>query len=208
MKELHFITKLTECPDCHSQLKAYKTARKPVKSAGGGYITVVEHIKQCSNGHERRLLRSENLLAIVNRHCTYTNDVTLSAARMRFIDGRSCSEIASAMDIGLSERHVRRLSSTALEVFANIHEKGSDRLKQLLGRWVLQIDGTVDGEYDMIVAVRDAVSGFVLHAKRCHSESRESIEAVLNDIKSSFGTPAASMSDTYIRFAEGAWGNH
>ncbi len=192
---MHFATKLTECPDCHSQLKAYKTTRKLVKSAGGGYITIVEHIKQCRNGHERRLFHSENLPAIVNRRCTYTNDVMLSAARMRFIDGRSCSEIASAMDIEISERHVRRLSNTALKVFANIHEKNGDKLKPLLGRWVLQIDGTVDGEYDMIVAVRDAVSGFVLHAKRCHSESKESIEAVLNDIKLKYGTPTASMSD-------------
>ena len=192
---MHFITELTSCPECHSQLRAYKTTRKPVKFAGGGYFTIVEHIKQCRNGHERILFRSENLPSIVNRRCTYANDVMLSAARMRFIEGRSCREIASAMDVGISERHVRRLSNTALDLFAKIHEKSSDRLRPLLGRWVLQIDGTVDGGYDMIVAVRDAVSGFVLHAKRCRSESKESIEAVLSDIKLKFGTPVASMSD-------------
>ena len=195
LKELHFITDLTECPECSSKLKAYKTTGKPVKFAGGGYVAIVEHIKYCRNGHKRRLFRSERMPAIVNKRCIYANDVMLSAARMRFIDGRSCSEIARAMDIGISERHVRRLSNTALEVFANIHEKNGDKLKPLLGSWVLQIDGTVDGDYDMIVAVRDAVSGFVLHAKRCRSESRESIEAVLNGMKMRFGTPAASMSD-------------
>ncbi len=182
-------------PECRSQLRAYKTTRKPVKFAGGGYVAVVKHIKQCRNGHVLRLFRSERVQAIVNRRSIYANDVMLSAAIMRFIDGRSCSEIASAMDIGISERHVGRLSNTALEVFANIHEKSGYKLKELLPGWVLQIDGTVDGDYGMIVAVRDAVSGFVLHARRCHSESMESIEAVLSDIKSSFGTPAASMSD-------------
>ena len=193
--ELHFTTESTECTVCSSELLAYKTKRRNVRSADMGCFVAVEHMRQCGNGHPRIVFRSGRLKNIVNGHCTYANDVMASAATMRFIGGRSCSEIARALDIGISERHVRRLSSTALEVFANIHEKGGDRLKQLLGRWVLQIDGTVDGEYDMIVAVRDAVSGFVLYAKRCHSESRESIEAVLNEIKSSFGTPAASMSD-------------
>jgi hypothetical protein len=195
MREVHFITELTECTECRSQLRAYKTTRKTVKFAGGGCFIAVEHIKQCGNGHERIVFRSENVPPIVNRGCTYANDVMLSASTMRFIDGRSCSEIASAMDIGISERHVRRLSNTALEVLANIHEKSGDRLRQMLGRWVLQIDGMVDGEYNMIVAVRDAVGGFVLYAKKCRSESTESIVAVLMDIKSKFGTPVASMSD-------------
>ena len=47
LRELHFTTELTECPECRSQLRAYKTTRKPVKFAGGGYVAIVEHIKQC-----------------------------------------------------------------------------------------------------------------------------------------------------------------
>ena len=81
-------------------------------------------------------------------------------------------------------------------MLAAIHGKSGDRLMAVIGGgWVLQIDGTVDGDYDMIVVVRDAVSGFVLYVVKCHSESEASIEAVLSEIKSRYGTPVASMSD-------------
>ena len=73
-------------------------------------------------------LRSERLKNIVSGHCTYANDVMVPTATMRFIGGRSCSEIARALDTGISERHVGRLSNTALEVFTRIHEKSSTYL--------------------------------------------------------------------------------
>ena len=193
---VHFTTEFTECTACMSSLKVYKTKRRTVCSADACSFVAVEHMRYCDRGHKRIVFRSERLKSIVNRGCTYANDVMVLSAASRFTDGRVSGEIAVALDIGISERHVRRLSNTALDVLAAIHGKSGDRLMAVIGGgWVLQIDGTVDGDYDMIVVVRDAVSGFVLYVVKCHSESEASIEAVLSEIKSRYGTPVASMSD-------------
>jgi hypothetical protein len=61
--------------------------------------------------------------------------------------------------------------------------------------YILQIDGTPDSEFSMIVAVRDSVSDFVLYVKRCHSESQESIEDILKAVKKRFGSPSGITCD-------------
>ncbi len=121
LREEHFTSESAECTVCSSELRAYKTKRRNVMSADMGGFVAVEHMKYCEDGHPRIIFRSGKLKHIVNGYCTYANDVIVPAAAMCFIDSRSCGEIARAMDIGISERHVRRLSSTALEVFANMH---------------------------------------------------------------------------------------
>ena len=103
LRELHFTTESTECTVCSSELLAYKTKRRNVRSADIGGFIAVEHIRQCENGHPRIVFRSERLKNIVNGYCTYANDVMVPAATMRFIDGRSCSEIARALDICISD---------------------------------------------------------------------------------------------------------
>ena len=100
-------------------------------------------------------------------HCTYANQVMLESATRRYIDGRSSSEIALGMNNGISERHVRRLSNTALDIFPVIHSSNADKLRSCLKSYILQIDGTTDSDFSMIVAVRDSISDFVLHVDRC-----------------------------------------
>ena len=114
---------------------------------------------------------------------------------MRFIDGRSSSEISSSINNGISERHVSRLSNMALEIFPVIHEENTGKLGSAMKSYILQIDGTVDSEFSMIVVVRDAISDFVLHARRCDSESHESMKSVLQEVKNKFGVPSGITSD-------------
>ena len=47
----------------------------------------------------------------------------------------------------------------------------------------------------MIFAVRDTLSGFTLHARKCHSESIESIRGILQDVRDRFGIPSGITSD-------------
>jgi hypothetical protein len=47
----------------------------------------------------------------------------------------------------------------------------------------------------MIVAVRDAVSGFDLYVKECGAESYESIKGILQILKERFGIPSGITSD-------------
>ncbi len=195
MITLHFGPSEKRCPDCGARLKAYKTRSRRVKSTELGVFHTKERIRRCSNGHPRKLFRSQELSQLVGKGCVYAHDVLLEAGKLRFLEGRSCREIAQQSGTGISERHARRLSSTALSVLKKVHEEHAPALTAAMGRWVLQIDGMVDGEYEMIVAVRDAVSGFLLYGKRCHFEKHAEIVPLLREVRERYGVPCAAICD-------------
>ena len=195
MITLRFEDPRKRCPLCSCRLMAYKTRRKLVRSKRLGTFLAREKVKYCAKGHSRVGFPSEELAALVGKGCTYAFDVLVEVASERFLKGRSCREIAEASELGISERHARRLSNEALEVVAAVHEASSEKLTAAMGKWVLQIDGTVDGEFEIIVAVRDALSGFLLYGERCHFETREEVRAIVQEVKARYGTPCATISD-------------
>ncbi len=134
---------------------------------------------------------------MVNPWCVYANDVMVEGARQRFLEGRSCREITSEMGSGLSEAHLCRLTNLALKLVSEIHAQRREEIARHLGKWILQIDGTVDGDFESVVAVRDARSGFLLYGRKCHSESERELTPLLEEIKSRFGVPAATLSDLH-----------
>ena len=137
--------------------------------------------------------RSDELDKIVPPRCTYANDIMVESAMERFIDGRRSSEISASL--GASEGHVRKLSNQGLALFGKIHEKHVPELRKYIKSYVLQLDGTTDSEYSMIIAVMDAISDFTLYVKKCDSESQEAIENILNDIDKKFGKPSGITCD-------------
>lgn len=190
MMEIVFSYPSERCPHCSSRLKAYRLDRRKVKCLEGEFIAL-HRIMICPV--ERIKFRSERLDLIIPPKCTYSNDVMVAGAIMRFVEGRSSSEISSLM--GVSEGHARKLTNQALEIFSEIHEDNVPELRSNMKSYILQIDGTTDSEFSMVVAVRDSVSGFVLYVKRCDSESEESIIDVLDTVKSRFGTPSGITCD-------------
>ena len=190
--EISFSPGFTTCPKCGNRLVLYKTERRNVKSIDYSF-TAVHRSMICR--HDQIVFRSERICEIVSPHCTYTNGVMLESARRRYVHGRSSSEIAMDMHNGISERHVRNLSNMALDIFPEIHEKNIEKLKQVIHPYVLQIDGTTDSDFSMIVAVRDSISDFVLYVNRCSSESEESIKTVLSEVKKKFGDPSGITCD-------------
>ena len=111
--------------------------------------------------------RSGKLDLIIPPGCTYSNDIMIESAVKRFIEGRSSSELSSS--IGVSEGHARKLGNQAPEILSEIYEKNIPELCKSMNLYILQMDGTTAPKFSMIVAVRDSVSGFVLHAKICDS---------------------------------------
>ncbi len=183
----------TVCPDCGSGLKAYRTDRRRVVSWEIGEFTAVHKIMRCD--HSGIIFRSERLESLIGSRCTYANDIMLESAMKRFIHGRSCSEISDESGTGISERHTRRLTNDALGIFQKIHEETSDKIRAAMSSWILQIDGTTDSEFDMIIVVMDSESGFVLHVKRCHAESEAEILGILRTVRERFGIPSGTISD-------------
>ncbi len=195
MITLHFEPSLKRCPRCTCRLNLYGTRRRLVKTKQQGTFLALERVLCCAKGHPRLLFASEELAALVAKGCTHAFDVMVEVADQRLLKGRSCSEIAQESVLGISERHARRLSNQALEVVEMTHAESSEKLKATMGRWVLQIDGTVDGEFKVIVAVRDALSGFLLYGAHCHFERHEENVEVLQVVKARYGTPCAAISD-------------
>ena len=113
----------------------------------------------------------------------------------RFIKGYSCSEISSGLNNGISESHVRLLSNRGMEIFMEIHNDNIPKLKDAMNSYILQIDGTTDSEFAMVIVVRDAISRFTLYAEKCHSESFENIKDILLKVKKKFGIPSGAISD-------------
>ena len=148
--EISFSPGFTTCPKCGSRLVLYKTERRIVKSVDYRF-TAVHRPMMCR--HDGTVFRSERISEIVSPHCTYANDVMLESSVMRYIEGRSSSEIASGMNNGISERHVRNLGIMALDIFLAIHEDNMEKLKSAMHSYILQIDGTTDSEFSMIVVV-------------------------------------------------------
>jgi len=139
-----------------------------------GEFTAIHRIMKCSN--HGTLFRSSMLESLVSPHCTYANDIMVEAAITRFIKGYSCSEISSGLNNGISESHVRLLSNRRMDIFMEIHNDNIPKLKDAMNSYILQIDGTTDSEFAMVIVVRDAISGFTLYAEKCHSESFESVK--------------------------------
>ena len=149
-------------------------------------MEVIHRIKVCPV--EGKKFRSDEPDLLIPPECTYINEVMVKGAIQRFINGKSSSEISSLY--GISESHARKLSNKALEMFVKIHENNISKLKASMKSYILQIDGTTDAEFSMIVVVRDAIADFTLYAKKCDSESEASIREVLTAIKDKFGVPS------------------
>lgn len=74
-------------------------------------------------------------------------------------------------------------------------EDGIPKLKEYIKSYILQIDRTMDSSYSMIGTVRDTVSGFVLYAKKCYSESENAIKEIFLTVRGKFGIPSGIISD-------------
>ena len=133
--EISFSSGFTTCPKCGNRLVLCKTERRNVKSVDYSF-TAVHRPMICR--HDKIVFRSERICEIVSPHCTYANDVMLESATRRYIEERSSSEIALGMHNGISERHVRRLSNTALDIFPVIHFRNADKLRSCLKSYILQ----------------------------------------------------------------------
>ena len=117
-----------------------------------GEFTAVHRIRICPV--EGMIFKSDILDGIISKKRTYANDIMMK----RFLDGRSCSEIACEMCNGISSRHVRNLSNQALEIFSRIHEDGVPKLHEGMKSYILQIDGK------MIERERTKKQGEILEA--------------------------------------------
>jgi len=150
MIKIAFSTDIKKCPLCGNKLRFYRSYKRIVKSLDGEFIAV-HRLKLCSN--DGTVYKSDKLEDIVRNKCTYANDILLNAAKDRFIYGRSCSEISSYT--GISESHAGKASNSIIDAFRINHYRNIDKIKKFMESYILQIDGTADSEYNIIIAVKD-----------------------------------------------------
>ena len=187
---LHFGTDLKNCQKCEFPLMPYATRRRRVLPHDYGDFRAVIQVKRCRN-RRHGTFRPESLNRMVPPGCTYALDIVVDSAMSRLIEGRSCSEISHTMRNGISEgRHVGGLGNQTLGIFHEIHRESIEKFRDHMKSYILQIDATTDSEFSMIAAVRNSVSDFIFHGKRCHSESKETIVEILRYVKHRLGIPS------------------
>ena len=170
MIKIVFSTDIKKCTSCGNKLRFYRSYNRTVKSLEGEFIAV-HRLKVCKN--DGIIYKSDKLEDIVRNKCTYANDMLLKAAKDRFLYGRSCSELSSYT--GISERHAGKASNSIIEAFRVNHYKNIDKIKEFMESYILQIDGTADSEYNIIIAVKDAITGSVIDAQHICKSSVVSI---------------------------------
>ena len=54
-----------------------------------------------------------------------------------------------------------------MDALMEIHEDSTEKIRSSIKSYVLQINGATNSNLNIIVVVRDVLSGFTLHAEKC-----------------------------------------
>lgn len=187
-------------------MKAYKTRKRIVWTKSLGRLQAIEHQKICPNHRKDNdgkaiIYRPEELTKIVRAGWNFSDEIMWLCAHERFIKGRSESEIVKELmerGIAISRQEVSRLSRIALRDFSEIHMRRMSDIKSVTeknGGYFLHIDGTLDGDYSVLIACYDSISDILLYAMTVDTESYENVKPALDILKNNLGVPLAAITD-------------
>ena len=118
-----------------------------------------------------------------------------------FCQQRRTQEIVEELrsrNIRISVREVGYLGKKFVVYLALAHRQSAPRLKEVMrdqGGYILHLDGTCDRGGPMLMSSLDSISEIVLGNVKVPSEKTEEIVPFLEEIKSRYGVPLASVHD-------------
>lgn len=193
---------------------AYKTRKRIVWTESLGGIQAIEHQKICAIHRKDKdgnpiIYKPEKLTEMVQPGWNFSDSIMFSCGYKRFIKGRNEREIVEEfkeINVSISRQEVSRLSRLAVKSVFQIHLKNMDDVKKQIernGGYILHIDGTVDGEYAILLVCYDSVSDVILYSIPIDTESYENVKPALQLLKDILGNPLCGMTDlgTKIRSA-------
>ena len=190
-----------DCPDCHTVLKVKKTRTKTVHTLPLGCFTAHETLLQCDHCANQAIYPAEQLSRLAPSGCTFGFDVVIFAGKALFCQQRRTQEIVEQLrsrNVRISAREVGYLAKKFVIYLALAHRQSAPRLKEVMrdqGGYILHLDGTCEGGGPMLMSSLDWISEILLGNLKVPSEKTQEIIPLLEQIKSRYGVPLASVHD-------------
>ena len=178
-----------------------KTRTKTVHTLHLGCCTAHETLLQCGHCPNQAIYAAEELSRLAPSGCTFGYDVVVFVGKALFCQQRRTQEIVEELrsrNIRISVREVGYLGKKFVVYLALAHRQSAPRLKEVMrdqGGYILHLDGTCDRGGPMLMSSLDSISEIVLGNVKVPSEKTEEIVPFLEEIKSRYGVPLASVHD-------------
>jgi len=149
----------------------------------------------------RRSTRRRNSSRLAPSGCTLGYDGVIFVGQALFGQQRRTQEIVEELrsrNIRISPREVGYLGKKFVVYLALAHRQSAPRLKEVMrdqGGYILHLDGTCEGGGPMLMSSLDSISEIVLGNVKVPSEKTQEIIPFLEEIKSRYGVPLASVHD-------------
>ena len=196
-----FRSALSRCPHCNTLLKVLKTYDREPRTLHLGRFVAHVTVLYCPHCPDAPSFYSEELGALVGRHCNFGYDVMVHAGeavlRRCRTAGETVSELA-ARNVEISESEVRDLVAQFVVRLGIAHAEATPRLREDLrtaGGYILHLDSTCKGGSAHLLTGIDERSGFVLLNAKVQSESGPHVAEFLRGLLGRFGPPVAVSCD-------------
>jgi len=195
------------CPHCQNRLFVMKTENKTLITLHIGKFTAHITFMTCQTCEDKIVYVSSEPWLLVPSHCNFGFDVMIEVGRSVFQRYRSAKEIVEELaikNVFLSDSEVYFLTKKFLTYLGTAHRQSGPGIREYMrenGGYILHIDGTCDGGSPHLIAVIDAISGFVLDSIKIPTENSDQIIPMLKSMKEIYGIPLAIVSDMGLAIA-------
>lgn len=187
------------CPKCGLILKQQKSSEKTVFTFDIGAFIAKQTILECPNGCAK--FASKILRDMVPYKCNYGFDIIEYVGRAIFVHCRGHEEILhdlASRNVFISERHISNLGRKFIVYLALVHMESQEKLKGFMsgqGGYILQVDGTCEGDSPHLFCGMDGISKLVLGNIKIPSEKKELLVPFFLKLKEQYGDPLALCHD-------------
>ena len=180
-------------------MNVLKTRKKRLVTLDIGKFWAVEKVLQCPE--DKNVYTSEPLRALAPNRCTYGFDVIVYIGFALFVHCRSDRDIVKQLakrNIYISERQIGYLGEKFITYLSIVHSQSKEKLKNIIyltGGYILQLDGTCEGDSPHLFIGIDGISEIVLENIKLPSEKAELLIPFFKKIKKQYGIPIGLVHD-------------
>lgn len=187
------------CPRCKEWMKVRSTKTKPASTLLIGQFLARRYSYYCPRCGS--VVGSEELNRLVPSGCKNGYDVMVYVGKAFFLNSWDNEHIVS----GLTEQNVivcpseiSYMAKKFIVYLSLLHKKVRKETKAFLsinGGYILQLDGTCEGESPHLISVIDGITEIVLDNTKVPTENSDDLIPFLKGIQAAYGDPVATVSD-------------
>jgi hypothetical protein len=197
--KLRFYPEELSCQQCGKRLQVLKTQKRTVVTLGAGKFDAHETSLVCPDDGD--VYRSADLQRLVPYKGTFGYDILVyvgTSLMLRSMNEQAIKKELALQTIDISLGEIRFLAQKFIAYLDICHRQSLLKLRLKLaknGGYILHIDGTCEGDSPHLFTGMDEISGIILSSVKINSEKQERIGPFLEDIRATYGTPLAVVSD-------------